>query len=292
MGIYDREYSRDSEPGVQLGLPYSITVRLALVTGAAYLVQIFGTERFTETFALWNDWYREPWRAYQLLTYGFLHAPHDIAHILINMLVLVMFGRELESRYGRAEFLRFYLTALVVAGLVWTGWEIATGHAAAPRVNPGSPNGIVFGASGAVTALVALFAANYPRRTVLLNFFIPVPMWLAGLLMVLSDLAGASGRFGPSNVAYSAHLGGAAFGLLYFYTQWLPLRSLEGLTSRLPKAPRPTLRVHEPEEGDDLQSQVDRILEKIQNEGQDSLTRRERAILEQASRRYREQRGG
>jgi membrane associated rhomboid family serine protease len=51
-----------------------------------------------------------------LLTYGFLHSTEDIAHILINMLVLFMFGREVEARYGKREFLLFYLVGIIAAG--------------------------------------------------------------------------------------------------------------------------------------------------------------------------------
>lgn len=287
MGIYDRDYAREPQQGLQLGLPASMVNRLILITGVVYLIQYFGSEAFTLQLALWSDWFRTPWRVFQLLTYGFLHSPHDVLHILGNMFVLWMFGREIERRYGQHEFLRFYLTAIVMAGLFWTGWEIAFGKTLAAQ----QTSGIVYGASGAVAATVALFALNFPRRTVYLNFFIPVPMWIAGVLMLSFDIGGASGRFGAQNVAYAAHLGGAAFGALYFYTQWLPLRWLGNLSGKLPKVGRPNLRVHDPDAGhEDLQAQVDRILEKINTQGQDSLTWRERRTLEQASRKYRENR--
>jgi hypothetical protein len=55
--------------------------------------------------------------------------------------------------------------------------------------------------------------------------------------------------------------------------------------------PKPRLRVHSAEdEEEDLARRLDRILEKINREGQDSLTKDERRTLERASRRYQQKR--
>ena len=76
------------------------------------------------------------WNAWQLLTYGFLHDGPSLEvqeqlrrfgeaqdfnpwHLVFNMLTLWFFGRELEALMGRAEFLRFYCAAIVLAGLAW-----------------------------------------------------------------------------------------------------------------------------------------------------------------------------
>ena len=40
MGIYDRDYSRDSEPGFQLSAPTTATMQLMVVTGLVYLAQM------------------------------------------------------------------------------------------------------------------------------------------------------------------------------------------------------------------------------------------------------------
>lgn len=279
MGIYDRDYARESEPGLQVGLPASMVNRIVLLTGVVYLVQYFASPAFTMFLSLEADWFRRPWQVYQLLTYGFLHAPGNVVHVLGNMFVLWMFGRELESRLGAREFLLFYLFSIVVAGLVWSLTTTLT--------EPGMP-AFVLGASGAVSACVALFALTYPRRTVYLYFAIPVPMWLLGVLWILGDISGATGG-SREQVAFTAHLGGAAYGAIYFFTRFLPIRWLGNLGGKLPRVGRPNLRVHDPDDGeDDLQSQVDRILEKINAQGQDSLTWRERRTLEMASRKYRE----
>ncbi len=46
---------------------------------------------------------------WQFLTYGFVHDISGITHLLFNMVGLYVFGRDVELRMGRMEFLRFYL---------------------------------------------------------------------------------------------------------------------------------------------------------------------------------------
>jgi hypothetical protein len=93
-----------------------------------------------------------------------------------------------------------------------------------------------------------------------------------------------------SGVAFTAHLGGALFGFLYYqwgwrFERWLPSGSLAKRFRAKPK-----LRVIDPDQIDSTDSRVDEILKKIQEQGQDSLTRGERRILEQASREYQKRR--
>ncbi|MCA9237138.1 MAG: rhomboid family intramembrane serine protease [Planctomycetales bacterium] len=279
MGIYDRDYAREPEGGAQLGLPVSMVNRIILVNVVVYLVQYLGSPAFTNALLLKADWFRQPWQAYQLVTYGFLHDPGNVMHILGNMFVFWMFGRDLENRLGSREFLLFYFASIIFSGLVWS--------AATTLMSPGIPAGVL-GASGAVTACVILYALTYPRRTVLLYFAIPIPMWLLGVIWVLGDMSGFTGK-SADEIAFGAHLGGATYGAIYHFTRFLPLRWLTQIGGKLPRPSRPSLRVHDPDDlGDNLQDEVDRILAKINSEGQESLTRGERRTLEQASRKYRE----
>lgn len=284
MGIYDRDYNRDDSydhgPGIHLGGQRTLTTNLVIFTCGVYLAQLLLGPAFTGFFALDGDWYRHPWQAYQLLTYGFLHSPRDLWHILLNMFVLWMFGRELEYKYGRREFLYFYLVGILSAGIVWTLAEI-----------PSAQQAEVLGASGGISAVLILYAMNYPRRTVLFMMVIPMPMWVLALILVAIDVNGAIGRSGT--VAFTAHLGGALFGFLYY--RWggrlerlLPSRSWRPRLGRSAK-----LRVHNPDtvdQAEDEDDQVDEILRKIREHGQDSLTRSERRILEKASREYQKKR--
>jgi membrane associated rhomboid family serine protease len=256
-----------------------------------------------DIFSLHSDLPDRPWNAWQLLTYGFLHDGPSLefprpldppTHLLFNMLTLWFFGREVEGVLGRAEFLRFYCTAIVVAGLAWVGaaWF-------------GGQGGRLVGASGGVMAVLAVFIWYFPRQTVLIWGVLPVPAWALGILYVLSDLQGAT--TGGSNVAHVAHLAGAAFGILYAW-RGLSLESLAALPGNLFRAGR-RLRVVRPDDGprrpgngsrrsegsdsdtetdETLQQTVDRILEKISRTGASSLTESERETLTRASRRLKE----
>jgi rhomboid family protein len=284
MGIYDRDYNRDDPyhdaPGLHLGGQRSLTTNLVIFTCGVYLAQLLLGPWFTNAFSLGDDWYKRPWQVYQLLTYGFLHSPDDLWHILLNMFVLWMFGRELEYKYGRREYLIFYLMGILVAGITWTLAEI-----------PSQQHAMVLGASGGISAVLILYAMNFPYRTVLFMMIIPMPMWVVAIILVAIDINGAIGRAGT--VACTAHLGGALFGFLYYrwggrLERWLPSGSF-----RLNLRRKPKLRVvddtayNQEEETDE---RVDEILRKIQEHGQDSLTWRERRILEKASREYQKKR--
>ncbi len=281
MGLYDREYSRGPEPGLHLSAPQSATVQLVIATGAVYLAQL-AFPAVNEQLALRADWYAQPWRVYQLLTYGFLHSVDDIGHIVINMLVLYMFGREIEMRYGRAEFLTFYLLAIVIAGAIWSLCEI-----------PFGPHSALVGASGGISGIFALYALNFPHRQVLFMFVIPMPMWVAALIALAFDASGAVQRSG--NVAFTAHLAGAAFGLAYYWFNWRLAPWMTRGASVISARSKPRLRVVDPDDGDvdepdELSTKVDAILQKIQEQGQDSLTWSERRLLERASRKYQQKR--
>ncbi len=199
------------------------------------------------------------------------------------MFALWLFGRDVEQRYGRREYVAFYLVAVVFAGIVWSIFSSANGISAA-----------MLGASGGISAVLILFALNYPRRTVLMMFVIPMPMWLLACIIVGMDIMGAMGspvsdRGG--NVAFTAHLGGALFAYLYYRGGWKLENWLPGNFSLPRPGKKSNLRIHDPEDATQkTDERVDEILKKIQEHGQDSLTWRERRILEKASKEYQRKR--
>ena len=293
MGIYDRDYGRDTynrPPGVHLGGTWSLTTKIVVFTFCIYGVQLFFRDKgrvelswFTDLFALHANWFQQPWKVFELLTYGFLHSTDDLWHILFNMFLLWMFGRAVEQRYGQREYLLFYLVAIIFAGICWNLTDVFA---------DGNSSVSMLGASGGIAAVLILFAFSFPHQKLLFMFVIPMPAWLFAVVMVLLDLLGASNRSGESNVAYTAHLGGALFGFLYFWRRWHFSKFLSGNFS-LPKLRRrPRLRVHDPRDAatGDSETEVDDILRKIQQHGQNSLTNRERQILQQASREYQQKR--
>lgn len=300
MGLYDRDYYRGQPGGLSVRWPRTAIGAIIALNLALYIAGLFtpATRGGTEAEGRWlmdamavhgglGEWpatLTHPLFWWQFVTYGFAHSPRDIQHILFNLLGLFFLGREIESLYGRNEFWRLYLALVVFGGLVWSLLSVLDPEPA-----------MLYGASGAVSGVVVLYALNFPRRQLLLFFVLPVPAWVAGALLVGLDVLGALGRAGESHIAYSVHLAGAALALAYYHWQW----NLGRLTRRpaewLERVRRPRLRVVRPgddappdaeddDEFDVLDAEVDRILEKIYRDGEASLTRKERRVLERASR--------
>ncbi len=295
MGIYDRDYERSEggwrgggqgwqgEPGgVQLRLPQTMVMRVILINIVAYIVQLAGATSFSHWFYLDADWYRTPWKAYQLLTYGFTHDPNGPGHLFWNMFGLWMFGRDVENKYGRREFIIFYLAAIILGGLIWTAAGV-----------PNGSRGVAMGASGGVVAVTLLYALNWPERQILLFLVLPVPMWLLAAIMIIGDLSGAFGMR-DSNVAYMIHLTGAALALAYYFLQ-LRLGELVPGSLAMPKfrsGPRLRVRtIDDLDQEDADEERMNAILKKIHDTGQESLSRSEKKFLEQQSRKARERRG-
>jgi membrane associated rhomboid family serine protease len=316
MGIYDREYYRREGPSFLRSFSDtgSVCKWLIIINIAAFVVQlltkpqgILGIDQGPFTEALDLDvravLHGEVWR---LLTHAFLHSPMTPWHILFNMLFLWWFGNEIEGMYGSREFLAFYLTAALVGGLAYVGWEAAVNwEAITGPASDGMPRLAAYGASGAVTAVLVLYACHFPTRTILLFFMLPVPIWLLVVISVGLDafrmLSGNS-----EGIAVTAHLGGAAFAFGYYKGQWRLLNLWSWLRSR--RLTRPRLRVYREEEAprprapvsvaaapkkdvdEHLEAKLDEVLEKVARFGQDSLTDSERQILFRASEVYKKRR--
>ncbi len=303
MGIYDRNYYQadDLRGYRRAGGPRMMVTQLVIITVAIALIDLFTppmvgqqSHWLSSFLALKPNLYRHPWEVWNLLSYGFAHASIDVNiwHVAINMFVLWMFGRMVELRLGRREFLCFYLAAIVGAGLAWLAivnvWALGAG-----RALPVGAAGMV-GASGGVTAVFILYVLYYPRQTVYFWGLFAMPAWVVGVIVIGLDLLNAV-RGTETHVAWQAHLGGAAFAYFYARFGW---RFTRGLSARGPwRWPRSwprrgsRLRIHRPDTDEvTLDREADRILEKVHREGEQSLSGRERRILEQYSRRMREKR--
>lgn len=228
-------------------------------------------------------------QVWRLLTHAFCHDRYSVWHIFFNMLCLYWFGCALESMYGSREFLLFYLTAAVVAGLAFVGLDLYTGSNI-----PG------IGASGAVMAVMMLFTMHFPRETICIFWFLPIEMrWLMVFYLIWDlhpVLLALSGDHFFTGIAHAAHLGGLVFGFLYAKYEW----RLDPLLDHLPAMSwrsKPRLRLHrapaEEHEAilDPEMDRVDDVLQKICESGQASLTEEELAILRSASDRLK-RRGG
>jgi membrane associated rhomboid family serine protease len=296
MGFYDRDYQRgdnyERQPGFHLGGERTLTTNLVIVMFAIYAIQFATRDTsthedgwFTNLFSLHASVVKQPWHFFQFLTYGFLHDVWSVQHILFNMIALWFFGRSVEYRYGKREYLTFFLVSIVAAGITYLGGELI-----AHRDLRAIPS--ILGASGGISAVVILFCLNFPHQILYVWGVFPLPAWVLGILFIGQDIFGAMGRKGVEGpaIAFTAHLGGALFALLYFQSGMRLERMLPSSSMLERLQPRPKLKVHDPESAEETEQAVDEILKKIQEHGRDSLTRRERRILEEASREYQKRR--
>lgn len=167
-----------------------------------FALQILLPGVFERYFALWPlDTYRNYFSVWQLFTYGFLHG--DFYHILFNMFMLWMFGRELAVIMGPQRFFSYYLTCIMGAGII--------------QLLIAGMEGLFYptiGASGGVFGLLLAFGLAFPNRMVML-MFPPIPMkakYLVILAGVMEFYFGVSGS--TPDIANFAHLGGMLFGFI------------------------------------------------------------------------------
>ncbi|MFD0739522.1 rhomboid family intramembrane serine protease [Lysobacter koreensis] len=208
-----------------------VTRALMIANGLVFVLQLTLGDAALAAFELWplgsgNDPYAGsgflPW---QLLTYGFMHG--GFAHLLFNMLALLMFGAPLEHTWGDRRFLTYYLVCVVGAALCQLAvgaWTMSQGGEAYPTV----------GASGGIFGLLLAYGMLFPQQRVML-LIPPIPMKARTLVIVYGVIELLMGITGTMpGVAHFAHLGGMLFG-------WLLIRYWRGqppFGKRRPPRPR------------------------------------------------------
>ncbi len=304
MGISDREYYRNETSGSGwLSGVAPACKTIILINAIVFVLTNSGQGRSPLTDMLEASSYGifRQGHVWQLLTATFLHA--SFSHILWNMLFLWFVGREMESFYGTVNFIALYVSAAVISTLGWATVDyFSSGHL--PMV----------GASGAVMAIVVLYALYYPHRELLLFFVLPVQMWLIVVLFLARDAWELLGRGEVTGTAVASHLTGAAYGYLYKYFDLRWTRLISGRVGRprlrvvMPEtrekpaarpagptwspnpatSPKPSGTAVLPEE--QLDARLDEVLAKIAREGRSGLTEEENRVLLEASRRARNRR--
>lgn len=149
-------------------------------------------------------------RPWTILTSMFAHGSFE--HILFNMLALFMFGLVLEQRLGSAKFVFLYLLAGIIGSV---GFMLLN-----------DPQSSALGASGAIFGIFGALAYLVPNMRVYI-YFMPVPMWVAGILYALISIFGIGGE----GIAHSAHLlgliGGLAIAVREGKENWPPKPPME-----------------------------------------------------------------
>jgi membrane associated rhomboid family serine protease len=294
------QYDEHEAPRLTRG----VRALLAIMVAMLFLQRTVVSD--ADVFAVLGFQGRTVWSA---VTYMFVHF--SVWHLVLNMYVLLLFGPRLESAMGTRAFTLYFL---------WCGLGGAIFHLLFVR------SGLLVGSSAAV------FGQQWPRDEIALFGAIPMRIWALGAALIGANLA--AGIVGPADPVsgangwiYLAHLGGLAFGWLYFRTP--PAASLDRLRQRISPAPdypdeappraiprtlprartqrdevdeivakskavasqnRPVTRVTTTatrRREDARVAELDRLLDKISSAGLASLSAEERVLLDESAKRLR-----
>jgi membrane associated rhomboid family serine protease len=270
--------------------PFSLTPwvrRLMAVTGAVYLLQVtvFYSGGLDDRFGLRPDEVlQRPW---SVLTYALLHA--GFLHVLVNMLALFMFGPPVENRLGSRTFIRLYVLSAL------------GGAALSLLMLPFAGDALIVGASAAVYGVMMGFVLEWPDAPVLI-FPLPVPVKAKWIVITLAAISLVSGLLRVHDgMAHFAHLGGFAAAFFYLRAGTLfqrpkPARTVERTPAVLVRPPaaeasrRAEFNAPPQRRAPDatVRAEVDRLLDKISERGLESLTADERRVLDEMSKRLKQ----
>ncbi len=263
---------------MQLGLPKPgrVVKWLLIINIAVFLMEIFLGRYMIAAFAvIAADW----WQIWRYVTFQFLHA--SPMHLGFNMLGLYFLGMYMERSWGEKRFLRFYLICGAFAGLA---------HVLLSLIFASGTFIPLLGASGGVYAVVVACAILFPQIRVIVLFF-PMSIRAAAILFlgiaVVSILMGIrsamEGGALSGGISHVAHLGGAVAAATWI---WIVPRLSGTLRQSRQRLNRGAWE-RKMQKSRYEQAEIDRILDKIREEGLDSLSRRERDKLKDATHKQR-----
>lgn len=207
---------------------------------------------------------------WRLFTFTYLHDQSSLMHVFLNMLGLYFLGVPLEQSWGSKRFFLFYTLGGGIAVLMYllvtlVGWL--------------DPNGQLVGASGGVFAVMGACAVLFPQFRLIFILF-PVPIRTATMVFTAFFLFNLYHR-GDNAGGDACHLAGLAFGVYWGYRG-------SGVMQRFGQWRQATKQgawEAQRQRTLDIEVEVDRILEKVKRDGIQSLTRGEKKMLEEATRR-------
>ena len=185
-----------------------ITIVLALINAGVFFLEVTRGQTFIERWAFVPDQFAaDPlgnW--YTIFTALFLHA--GLLHLASNMIYLLIFGDNIEHRFGYLPFILFYFLSGAFGNLLHMVFSAGSS----------TP---VIGASGAIAGVLGAYILLYPRRPVRVLMFITIirlpalvviGAWF--ILQLLSSWALFTGAAETGGIAYLAHVGGFVAGFL------------------------------------------------------------------------------
>jgi membrane associated rhomboid family serine protease len=294
MGTADRDYFRDEErrySGRGQIQPLTPVTKWLLIANIAIFVGdwLFFNTALIQLFAFRVEQGILGGRVWELLTFQFFHD--GPAHLIFNSFSLWLFGRWVEQWWSPRRFLIFYLLCGIAGAVLYTLLVL-------PGVLPSLP--LVGASAGIYGCLVA--AAVIDPKTPIQLIFPPIVVTVKRLaqvllgfaaLMVLIAFLAPGARIYDNTGGEAAHLGGAIAGFaLMRFSKLLGRRAEESAKIIRPKEFRQKKKPKPPKPPSKLRprthletstaSEVDRILDKINREGMQSLTPQEQEILHKA----------
>ena len=250
------------------GASSAIKLLIIATVSIFFLESLLGLEELFNNYfglvpkLLWNNFY-----IWQPVTYMFLHG--GLWHLLINMVVLWMFGSEIERYWGRREFLGYYFITGIGSGILTALFSF---DSSIP----------VVGASGAIYGVLLAYGVMFPNRTIYLYFLIPVKvkyfvLFIGGVAFIssLSDTGSA--------ISHLTHLSGMVIGYLYMKSS-VKISNLSDSFGefKIKRQVKKAERVRKSYEN--LRQEIETILDRINEVGYENLTDEEKRKLEEASR--------
>lgn len=230
----------------------------------------------------------------RLITSGFLHI--NWIHFSFNIVTLYLFSYNLESYLGPIVFSLLYFTSLI------------GGNIFALFIHKNHPDYSAVGASGAVSGLVFAAIGLFPKIEIGFIFIpIQIPAWLYGIIFVLYSIYGIKNQ--KDNIGHEAHLGGGIFGLLFaillqpsiLVTNYFPIALItipSSIFLYLIITKPSFLIVSNPftkskgyvtiddkynEDKVNKENELNKILDKINKKGYDSLSKKDKRKLDELS---------
>jgi membrane associated rhomboid family serine protease len=289
--LSERSYLRNDYPQRGRGvLKWLLSAIAAGFILTAAFERLFGSAAFTDWFQLTVSGLQK-WHLWQAVSYGFIYPVEDVSSVLVvgfNLLFLYLLGREMEQLLGTKHFLALYLGALLLGAVCWLAVNYRFG-------------GVLTGAWPGIVACLVLFTCLNPDQEIkMLLMFVPMtirPKYAVWFLFAVDFFCltfwELKGQVSPLRWGHSAHLGGMLAGYLYFrLVHQLEWRNPDGtIDVELPGWLRKSRKAVAATEGkfkinlstrEELKSEVDRILDKINSEGFASLTTEEKRLLDEA----------
>jgi membrane associated rhomboid family serine protease len=291
--ISDRHYMRETNPARELA-PLLWLIGGLVAAFVAQRIADWAVPGFTSRWVALTPENILHGRVWTLATYGLLHEPQNLWHLIGNALTILFIGRLLLPAVGARRFFATFASGVVAGGVLWLGvnfFRLGTFP-------------LLIGASGGAYALFALFCCRfaYERMTFLLFFIIPITVIPRYLLMVTGGITALFFFFAElfpigaaSGIAHSAHLAGLLAGIVAHRVmnraetepdeEPAPRRPVE-LPAWMRKRkdtpePQPAFKVNITAR-ENLKAEVDRILDKINTSGFGSLTAEEKRTLDAA----------